>query len=204
MAQTARVTSIQSVADFREALLEFGASAQDALGAVDMQIRRAVDWLADQTKFWQVQIRKCQEDVLRARMELEQRKMENRDGRGRGSSEQEKNLRRALEKLKYAEERLANCKRWVPMLHHAIHEYQGPARLLSGALETDLKHAVALLEQKITALEAYLALAPPSAPEPMPTTSAETEVTSMAGGTPDAAPPPDATPEVNEEARAVP
>ena len=44
MAQTARVTSIESVAKFREALLEFGASAQDALGAVDMQVRRAVDW----------------------------------------------------------------------------------------------------------------------------------------------------------------
>src|SRR5437870_13272769 len=111
MAQTARVTSIESVANFREALLEFGASAQDALGAVDMQVRRAVDWLSDQTKFWQVQIRKCQEEVLRARMELEQRKMENRDGKGRGSSEQEKNLRKAQEKLKYAEERLANCKR---------------------------------------------------------------------------------------------
>src|SRR5439155_26408702 len=116
MAQGARVTSILAVADFREALCAFGASGRDALAGVDMQVRPAVDWLTDQTKFWQLQIRKCQEEVLRAKMELEQRKMENRDGCGRGTSEPEKNLRRAQERLRHAEERLANCRRWLPHL----------------------------------------------------------------------------------------
>jgi hypothetical protein len=191
VAQGARVTSIQAVADFREALCAFGATGRDALGAVDMQVRRAVDWLSDQTKFWQVQIRKCQEEVTRAKIELQQRKMENRDGRGRGTSEPEKNLRRAQERLKHAEERLVNCRKWVPLLQHAIHEYDGPARLLAGALDTDLKHAVVLLDQKLAALEAYLALQAPSAPVPAEGTAEPVGVAAPAPEPPPAAPAPD-------------
>jgi DNA repair exonuclease SbcCD ATPase subunit len=128
-----------------------------------------MDWLKEKGKYWQKEIRVRQEDVVRAKIELEQRKFENRDGRGRGTTEPEKNLRRAQERLKEAEQKLANCKRWLPQFEHALREYQGPSRQLSGALETDLKQAVALLEQKLLALEAYLKLNPPPSPGPLAT-----------------------------------
>jgi hypothetical protein len=41
-------------------------------------------------------------------------------------------------------------------------ECQGPARLLGGVLESEFKSALGVLEQKILALEAYLALTAPS------------------------------------------
>src|SRR5262249_28291614 len=132
--------------------------------AVEMQLRRAHDWLKDQERYWQRQIRERQEAVVRAKIELEQRKFENRDGKGRGTTEPEIALRRAQQRLKEAEDKQANCKRWAPELQHAAAEYQGPARLLAGALETDLKQSVALLDQKLDALERYLALQAPSAP----------------------------------------
>jgi hypothetical protein len=195
MPSSARVTSIQTVADFREALVAFGDTGREALGAADSQLRRAVDWLSDQTKFWQAQIRKSQEEVHRAKLELDQRKFENRDGKGRGTAEPEKNLRKAVEKLRHAEERLANCRRWVPHLQHALTEYQGPARALAGALETNLKHAVALLDQKLVALEAYLALQAPSM-APLPgEPSAASPLTTASVGTPEA---PAAVPEPAE------
>ena len=89
--------------------------------------------------------------------------MVNRDGRGRGTSEPEKNLRKAQERLKEAEQKAANCKRWQPELQQAIIEYSGQARVLAGALETDLKHAIHILDQKLEALERYLAVAAPEA-----------------------------------------
>jgi hypothetical protein len=185
MASSARVSSIQAVADFREALCAFGETGKESLGSADHAIRRAVDWLSDQTKFWQVQLRKCQEEAHRAKLELEQRKWENRDGKGRGTAEPEKNYRKAVEKVKHAEERLAACRRWVPQLQHALTEYNGPARALAGALETNLKQALALLDQKLVALEAYLALQAPTT-APLPGETSSDSLTTAAVGTPEA------------------
>src|SRR5262249_21560876 len=164
MTRSARVTSIQTVEAFKGALCEFGKDARDALCAADLAVRRAVDWLKAQQQFWQRELRKRQEDVVQAKKELTARKYQNRDGRGLGSTEQEKALKKAQDRQREAETKLANCKRWAPELHHAVTEYEGPTRQLAGPLDTDLVQAVALLEHKLEALEAYLRLAPPDLP----------------------------------------
>jgi hypothetical protein len=174
MSHSARVTSIETVERFRNSLCEFGKEVQDALCAVDMQIRRTVDWLADQAGHWQRQIKVRQEELTRAKIELTSRKYMNRDGKGPGSTDQEKAFRKAEARLKEAESKLANCRRWKPLLDHAIREYQGPARQLSAATDADLKHSLALLDQKLAALAAYLALNPPPAPSPVSMASSET------------------------------
>jgi hypothetical protein len=189
MSQGARVTSITAVERFKEALCEFGVDGQDALAAVDAQLQRAQDWLKDKARYWQKEIRERHDAMVRAKIELEQRKFENRDGRGRGTSEPEKNFRRAQEKLKEAEQKFANCKKWMPIFEHALREYQGPARVLSGSLETDLKVAVALLNQKLEALDAYLKLNPPPTPAPVSTVSS-TEPVSVASQAPETSPAP--------------
>jgi DNA repair exonuclease SbcCD ATPase subunit len=191
MSQGAKVTSIQTVERFKEVLCEFGVDGQDALSAVDLQLRRAHDWLKQKAQYWQKEIRERHDALLKAKIELDQRKYENRDGRGRGTSEPEKNLRRAQERLKEAEQKLANCKKWAPQFEHALREYQGPARVLSGSLETDLKMAVALLNQKLEALDAYLKLNPPPTSAPIGTESAA-EPAAVASQVPETPPPPNA------------
>ena len=57
-----------------------------------------------------------------------------KDGKGPGTSDQERALYKAKMRLKEAEDKLANCKRWGPLLQHAVHEYHGSARALSGTL----------------------------------------------------------------------
>jgi hypothetical protein len=166
MSRSARVTSIETVEKFRAALCAFGVEARDALSGVDMTLRRMFDWLKERTQHWQREVKVRHEELLRAKMELENRKYSNRDGRGAGTANQEKNFRKAQARLKEAEEKLANCKRWVPLLEHAARDYYAPARQLSGALDSDLVNALALLKQKLDALEAYLTLAPPSTPMP--------------------------------------
>src|SRR5262249_24698223 len=114
MTRSARVTSIQTVEAFKGALCEFGKDARDALCAADLAVRRAVDWLKAQQQFWQRELRKRQEDVVQAKKELTARKYQNRDGRGLGSTEQEKALKKAQDRQREAETKLANCKRWAP------------------------------------------------------------------------------------------
>jgi hypothetical protein len=161
MSGSARVTSIETVQHFRNALCEFGKGVQDTLCAVDLQIRRTTDWLVEQGRFWQREIKVRSEELTRAKIELTSRKYANRDGKGPGITDQEKAFRKAQARVKEAEDKLANCRRWKPLLEHAVREYQGPARQLSSAADTDLQHSLALLDQKLAALEAYLALAPP-------------------------------------------
>lgn len=168
----ARITSIQALEAFRAEFAEFLVDAQDALTGVEMEIRRAEAWLQDQQKHWQAEIRKRTEDVQRAKSELSVRNYQNRDGHGMGNTDQKKALRLAQIRLEEAEAKLANCRRWGPQLHHAIHEYHGPARLLAGSLDTEGVQALALLGNKLAALEAYLKLAVP-----------ETAATAPAGST---------------------
>ncbi|HEV3448389.1 MAG TPA: hypothetical protein VG099_27380 [Gemmataceae bacterium] len=162
----ARVTSIETVQDFRAKLCEFGKDAKDVLCAAEMHIRRTFDWLNERGKHWQKEIKHRQEEVVRAKIELQARKGMCKDGRGPGTSDQERALYKAQMRLKEAEEKLACCKRWGPLLQHAVHEYHAPARQLAGKLDTDLLKALALLQRKLEDLEAYLALAPPATPMP--------------------------------------
>jgi hypothetical protein len=165
MAHAARVTSIETVERFRNALCEFGKDVQDTLCAADLHIRRTMDWLTEQSKHWQREIKVRQEELTRAKIELTSRKYMNRDGKGPGITDQEKAFRKAQMRVKEAEDKLANCRRWKPLFEHATREYQGPARQLSAATDAELQHSLALLDQKLAALEAYLALNPPPSPD---------------------------------------
>src|SRR5438876_9094539 len=110
MSQRARVTSIETVQHFRNALCEFGKEVQDTLCGVELYIRRTTDWLADQGRYWQQQIRVRQEEFTRAKIELTSRKYANQGGKGPGTTDQEKAFRKAQGRLREAEEKLANCR----------------------------------------------------------------------------------------------
>jgi multidrug resistance efflux pump len=157
----AHVASIEGLASWKDALGVFAAEGRDALVAVELEIRRTMDWLDSQLKLWQVEIRKAEELVHQARTELNRRKMLPIMGRPPDCTEQEKALRRAQARLAHAEEKLETCRRWVPRLRQAVEEYQGTARPLTGWLEHDLPRACAVLEQRIAALKAYVGTAPP-------------------------------------------
>jgi hypothetical protein len=201
---TARVLSVESLDRFRGKLIEFGKDVKDALCAIDVQIHRAFNWLEERAKYWKHEIRVREEDVVRAKIELQSRKAMCKEGRGPGTTDQEKALRKAQARLKEAEDKALACKRWHPLLQHAVHEYQGPTRVLSGWIDTEMTQAVALLARKIEALEAYLAIAPPSLPQPAGTSSTIVESVANLGydGTAPAAQEakPVAAPEPEEEA----
>ncbi len=163
MSQPAEVASLDAVRDWKTALVSFRDSAQDALLAIELAIRRAFDWLAEQRNRWQMEIRKREEELTRAKSELWRKKNMPIIGTPDSVAE-EKAVRRATARLEEAEEKLKKTREWSIALGRAVEEYEGPGRRLAFRLEGDVPRALGLLEQKIAALEAYVALlAPPSA-----------------------------------------
>jgi chromosome segregation ATPase len=170
MSQSARVNSLDALKALHAALARYGPEAQEALGAAEIEIRRVLDFLHDQLNYWQRQVEKRQEDVNRARADLTHARAI-RQGERSGYVEQEIALRKAQVRLREAEEKVVVTKRWLLHLPQAIHEYEGPARRLAGLLDADLKQGLAVLENKIALLEAYMAVQAAEPPAPSGGTS---------------------------------
>jgi hypothetical protein len=165
MGEFARVTSIDALKDFRADLCTFGEQAREVLSAVHMATQRTLDWLDEQAKHWQREVRRWEDAVTEARTELARRKMIRIGDRAPDCTEQERQLRVARRRLEEAQDKLATTRRWLPAFRRALDEYHGPARQLAGFLEGEQPRALALLQYKIDALEEYVRLAaPPTAP----------------------------------------
>jgi hypothetical protein len=168
MADGADVHSIDAVRDWHAALADYGDGLAEALAGVELEIRRAHDWLGEQLGRWQRTIRDCEEDVTRAKAELAQRKFPTWDGREPDCTVQEKALRLAKARLEHAENQVVTCRRWLGRLPKMVDEvYMGPSRRLSNFIEAELPKALADLSRRVASLESYAGLRPDYAPTPM-------------------------------------
>lgn len=173
MPDGADVRSLDAVRDWHAALAGYGDVLSEALAGVELEIRRAHDWLGEQLSLWQRAVRECEEDVTRAKAELSQRKFPNWDGREPDCTVQERNLRLARARLEHAEDRVAACRQWIGRLPKAIDEtYTGASRRLGNFLEAELPKGLADLARRIAAIEAYAGERPDYAPGPSGTAAA--------------------------------
>jgi hypothetical protein len=162
---SADVRSIAAVIDWRADLTNYADSLAEAMAGVELEIRRAYDWIEEQLARWRKAIRDCEEEVVRAKAELAQRKFTTWDGREPDCTVQEKNLRRARARLEHAEEKVEVCRRWLGRLPKLIDEmFTGPSRRLRSMLEADLPNALTELGRRVAALESYAGLRPDYAP----------------------------------------
>src|SRR5687767_14507923 len=137
MSNSAHVLSLETLEEWKAALCTFTAEAKDALSAVEMEVARALDLLNDQQKHWYAATRKAEDLVFQAKNDLARRKMMRINDRPADTSEQEKELKKALAKLEFAQEKHEATRRWQRELPHAIKDYESPARQLAGFLEAD-------------------------------------------------------------------
>ena len=161
---------IAAVIDWRADFINYGEVLAEAMAGVDLEIRRAYDWLDEQITLWKRAVRSCEEDVTRAKAELSQRKFTTWDGREPDCTVQEKNLRLAKARLEHAEDQVVKCRQWLGRLPKAIDEmYTGASRRLANFLEAELPKALAELVRRHAALEAYADMRPDYAPGPSAT-----------------------------------
>lgn len=164
---SADVRSIAAVIDWRADFISYGELLAEAMAGVDLEIRRAYDWIDEQLALWKRAVRACEEDVVRAKAELAQRKFPTWDGREPDCTVQEKALRVAKARLEHAEEKVETCRRWLSRLPKMIDEvFTGPSRRLKSMLEADVPNAATELGRRVAALESYAGLRPDYAPTP--------------------------------------
>ena len=165
MSSSAGVHSIERLERLKEALAKFANAGQTSLSLAEMEIRHAQSRLEDRLHHWQQQVSRSREEAVQARAALAYARAV-QEGKRVGCVEQELDLRKAQERVRHAEEKLATTKHWLRDLPTYLEEYEGPARSLGGFLETEMRQAMVLLDNKVAALEAYLSIATPDAKEP--------------------------------------
>jgi chromosome segregation ATPase len=157
----ADVRSIDAVRDWHATLANYADSLSEALAGVEMEIRRAYEWLDEQLALWQQAIRDSEEEVTRAKAELAQRKFKTWDDRDPDCTVQERALRRAKARLEHAEEQVETVRRWIGRLPKIIDEtYRGAGRRLQNFLEDELPKGQMDLARRIASLEVYAGLRP--------------------------------------------
>lgn len=162
MSNQTSVHSIDALKDFRVGLALFSEHALGALGAVEMEVRRTIQWLQhDRRMYWQDQIKRRREMVANAKAELFRRQLQKTPEHSPSCVEQKELLRKAEASLHDAEMRAAMVKKWEPKLQQAVLEYHGSIRRIKDLSSGDVPRAMARLERMIDALEAYLRVAPP-------------------------------------------
>ncbi len=171
---SADVRSIAAVVDWRADLATYGDLLAEAMAGVDLEIRRAFDWVEEQVALWRRAVRDCEDGVVRAKAELSQRKFPTWDGREPDCTVQEKALRLAKGRLEHAQDKVETCRRWLGRLPKLVDElFTGASRRLRSMLEADLPVALAELTRRVAALESYAGLradyAPLSSRESNPT-----------------------------------
>jgi hypothetical protein len=165
MSTQAAVHSIEALKELRVAMALFAEDTLAALGAVDMEVRRTVQWLQhDRRAYWQEQIKRRREKVAVARAEVFRRKLAKTADSAPAFSEQKELLRKAEASLHDAETRAALVRKWEPALQQAALEYRASTRRISNLAGGDVPRALVSLGRMIDALDAYLRVAAPSAP----------------------------------------
>jgi hypothetical protein len=171
MKNAANVTALEALTDLHAALAQFQTAGRDALGAVEAAIRRAFDWLDDQRRTWQKEIRHWQDEAVAAKSALNRKQTVAWGDRVPDTTEEEETLERAERNVRHAEEQVARCRAWEPRLRRAVEEYEGPGRKLGFILDGDVPKHLAQLDRMSAALEAYTQIAAPTArPAPPPPT----------------------------------
>ena len=163
MSASAQVHSIELLKRLRAVLARFGVDAQAALETGYQEILRVQSTLENRFDYWRQQGHKRQEELAQARGSLAHARALNK-GQRVGCLEQELAVRKAEERLREAEGKLMAVRRWQRELPEFVKEFEGPARSLSGLVEANLRHSLVLLDNKIAALEGYLAVATGNAP----------------------------------------
>ena len=161
MGESAQVNSIDALRMLYEGIVQYREDAKNALISVEMECRRATDFLNGQRLYWAEELKRRKEKLAMAQSELHRKKLQAKPGGAVQDSDQKEAVRIATTRVREAEAKIETVKKWVAPLQHAIDEYHGKSRPLGDLLEGDCEKGMGKLERMIIALEDYVRMAPP-------------------------------------------
>jgi len=159
----ARLTRIDALQEMAAAVDAFRNEAITALEDLDMEIRRAVQWIHhDRREHWNHAVRRGWDQLTEARLQLQQARTARRIGEHDPACiDEKKALARAQRRLEIAQEKIEAVRHCTRAIDHAVDEYRGVRTQLSCWLESEAPKALAALQRMMDNLEEYLALHAP-------------------------------------------
>jgi hypothetical protein len=170
MANPAQVKSIQSLQAMTAALECFHSDASSALDELDMQIRRATQWIGEDCReYWKQEVRRSTERVVEAKLALQHAQMFRGMGDDRRSSciEEQKILEREKRRLELAQSRVEAIRHWVLTIDRALNEFRAARAQFATWLEADFPKAVMVMGRMIESLENYVRMGIPESHVPI-------------------------------------
>lgn len=165
MNQQARV-SLEALDEFRAALLRFGDICNDAITTLQLEARRAAEWVeVDRAAYWPAQYRSASDNHRSAQVSLERCELSVGPDDHRSCFEEKKAVEQTKQRMRLCEEKVRTARHWAEMINHETRDFLGDLSRLRHYLESDLPKAVALLEKLLGALERY-AQTPPATEAP--------------------------------------
>jgi hypothetical protein len=155
----ARLTRIDAVQEMAAAVDAFRNEATAALEGLDMEIRRAVEWIHhDRHDHWHHEVRRGWERITEARVQLQQAMTSRRIGNHDPACiDEKKALARAKQRLEIAQAKVEAVRHCARAIDRAVDEYRGARMPLSGWLEAEAPKALAALRRMMDNLEDYVA-----------------------------------------------
>jgi hypothetical protein len=162
MPEGARIDSIETLKAFKAALWKFQEAAQRALGDAESDVNRVLMWVEnEQDSYWQGQIRKAEQAVVRCKEAVRMKKVfKDATGRQQSAVDEEKALQIAQKRLAEAQGKLVLVRMWTRRLQKEIEMYKGGVQRFATSLQSELPSAAAHLESLGAKLDAYLSVQP--------------------------------------------
>lgn len=165
MADTADVRSLEAILVVRNALSAFEEEARNALMDVDFEIRRVREWLSNEQRlYWTAEIRRWEQNLARAKGELMRKRLARFLDRKPDTSQEEKAVKFAENRLEECHHKLETTRRWATAFLRDMQEYHSQAQPLVDMLEQDVVRGLSRLDRMMDAIEAYTQVAPPPRP----------------------------------------
>lgn len=165
MSGPAQVRSTHAIEEFRAALAKFELRVQAALDGLDMQLRRAQEWIDyDRPSHWKRETRQAEKALHEAKLDLERCLMFPVADERPSCREERDEVKQCSARVEYCRGKSQRVQQWRRDLNHELLEYHGKIGQLRRLLELELPRARAALELILRQLAAYrLEQAPPAA-----------------------------------------
>jgi hypothetical protein len=161
----AQVRSTDAIEAFSLAMAKFQERVQNALDALESDVRRADSWIDhDRPPYWRRQTLEAESAVHDAKLDLERcLLMTTVDGQRPACREQKAAVEQAKARLEYCREKADLVKKWQRSFRHDATEFKGRLGQLRRLVEQDVPNARATLAQIMRRLEEYQLERPPDA-----------------------------------------
>lgn len=175
MPDSINIRSVATLAELRAALAKFAAAVAQSLDEVDMELRRAVDWVRlERPGHWKKELQRAWDRVAEARNELAQCEARAYDGQRPSCYQEKKALEAAKAYVRTCQEKIEIVRHWCGAIGQEASEYQGYVGQLRTMLESEVPRSMALLNNMIAAIESYAALQAPTVTRPVGSVAAAT------------------------------